>query len=121
MSEWVINLADDLSKELYLKLLLADVDSRSGLPPDALILTLDSVGPLQIQVFSNEHPPPHFRVICRAGRNDFKISDCAPLHGNELKRYFRQIREWHKTHKENLIEAWNNTRPSDCPVGCYRE
>jgi hypothetical protein len=38
-----------------------------------------------------------------------------------LSRFFRQIQEWHKAHKQNLIATWNNTRPSDCPVGHYRE
>jgi hypothetical protein len=120
--EWITDLPEDLYVKLRLELFHADVEyQRSGLPPNALILTLDRIGPLRIQVFSNEHPPPHFRVICNAGRNDFTISDCTPLHGNELNRFFHQIREWHKTHKQDLISTWNDTRPSDCPVGIYRE
>ncbi len=122
MPEWIADLSEDLCVELKHDLFLADVAyQRSGLPPDALILTLDRIGPLRVQVFSNEHPPPHFRVICSAGRNDFRISNCAPLHGNELHHFFREICQWHKTHKQDLIAAWNNTRPSDCPVGLYRE
>jgi hypothetical protein len=122
MPEWITYVSEDLCVKLQSELSYADVKyQRSGLPPDALIYTLDRIGPLQIQVFSNEHPPPHFRVICNAGRNDFKISDCTPLHGNELSRFFRQIREWHKTNKQKLITTWNDTRPSDCPVGLYRE
>ena len=122
MAEWITYLSEDECINLHHKLLLVDVAyQRSGLPSDALIFTIDRIGPLKIQVFSNEHPPPHFRVICNAGRNDFSISDCMPLHGNDLGRFFREIREWHKIHKKSLIAAWNETRPSDCPVGPYQE
>lgn len=120
MPEWVIDLSNDLCVRLQRDLFLADVESqRSGLPPEALILTLNRIGTLKIQVFSNEHPPPHFRVACDEGQNDFRISDCIPLHGNKLDRFYRQIKDWHKMHKQDLIDAWNNTRPSDCPVGLY--
>ena len=122
MPEWIADLSEDLCVKLKHDLFLADVAcQRSGLPPDALILTLDRIGSLRVQVFSKEHPPPHFRVICSAGRNDFRISNCTPLHGNELGHFFHEIRQWHKTHKQDLIAAWNHTRPSDCPVGLYRE
>lgn len=122
MPEWITDLPKDLCVKLEKDLFLADVDYQSsGLPPDGFIITLNRIGPLKIQVFSNEHPPPHFRVICSAGQSDFSIADCTPIHGNELNPFFGRIREWHKTHKQDLIRVWNDRRPSDCPVGLYRE
>ena len=121
MPEWTVDVTEKLSDELKAAMLLADVeDQRRNVPPDALILTIDRIGPLKVQVFSNEHPPPHFRVITNKESNNFTISDCSPLNGNALSRFFRQIREWHRTHKQELMEAWNDRRPSDCPVGEYR-
>ena len=121
MPEWTVDVTEKLSDELKAAMLLADVaDQRRNVPPDALILTIDRIGPLKVQVFSNEHPPPHFRVITNKESNNFTISDCSPLNGNALSKFFRQIREWHRGHKQELIEAWNDRRPSDCPVGEYR-
>src|ERR1700730_6211493 len=121
MPEWTVDVTEKLTGELKATMLVADVaDQRRNVPPDALILTLDRIGPLKIQVFSNEHPPPHFRVITAEESNNFAITDCSPLNGKALSKFFRQIREWHLAHKQELIEALNNRRPSDCPVGEYR-
>lgn len=103
-------------------LLVADADYQmKNVPPDALINTVDRIGKLKVEIFSDEHPPPHFRVSCDQGSNDFTISDCSPLHGDALRRFFPQIRQWHANKKASLIEAWDRLRPSDCPVGKYRE
>ncbi|WP_078123567.1 DUF4160 domain-containing protein [Leptonema illini] len=83
--------------------------------------TVGNIGGLRVQVFSREHPPPHFRVIHQGISNNFTIKDCQPLNGEALKRFFRNIREWHAEHKPGLIEAWNRNRPADCPVGRYTD
>jgi len=82
------------------------------------VATLD--GGLKVQVFSREHPPPHFRVLYAGDNADFAISDCRKLVGG-LAKWERTIRAWHAENKDKLIEVWNRTRPSDCPVGPYRE
>lgn len=76
---------------------------------------------LKFELFSNEHPPPHFRIIYNGQSNNFTIKDCQPLNGNGLKKFFKNIQKWHIENKVMLIETWNRTRPSDCPVGMYRE
>lgn len=83
-------------------------------------LGLDRFGSLKIEIFANEHPPPHFRVICAGETANYRISDCEQLNGG-LRKYYRVIRGWHSKNKSKLIEAWNNFRPSDCPVGQYIE
>lgn len=75
---------------------------------------------LKIEIFSNEHPPPHFRV-CYAGETaNFSIKDCTKLNGG-LNKWERNIRGWHARYKNDLIAVWNRTRPTGCPVGEYRE
>lgn len=77
---------------------------------------------LKIEIFSNEHPPPHFRVKLGRQTANFAISDCETLNGSrEVLRYRREIRKWWKSNKGALIDTWNSRRPSDCTVGEYRE
>lgn len=82
--------------------------------------TIGTIGGLKVQVFSNEHPPPHFRVLYGNESANFSIKDCSRLNGG-LDRWLRNIRKWHATNKESLIKAWDKNRPTGCPVGNYRE
>jgi hypothetical protein len=75
---------------------------------------------LKVEVFANEHPPPHFRVRYGGETANYRISDCEQLNGG-LHKYERFIRQWHAKNKHSLIEQWNKARPSDCPVGRYIE
>jgi hypothetical protein len=88
--------------------------------PNFLPATVDRFADLKIEVFSNEHPPPHFRIKCGNETANYRISDCEQLNGG-LKRYHRTIKAWHARNKPKLIEVWNGRRPTDCPVGKYRE
>lgn len=81
----------------------------------------DRINGLKIELFSKEHPPPHFRVCFQNECNNFSIKDCTPLNGKTLSRYFRNIKKWHNKNKDQLIDFWNKTRPTDCPVGLYKE
>lgn len=73
---------------------------------------------LKIYIYSGEHPPPHFHVIYNGEENSFSILDASPLYPDgQLFEYFKNIKKWHKINKEALVNAWNESRPSDCPVG----
>jgi hypothetical protein len=75
-------------------------------------------GGLKMYIYANEHPPPHFHVEFSGEENSFRIDNAEPLYpDNGLKRWFKNIRKWHKEHKQELIDAWNRMRPEDCPVG----
>ena len=82
--------------------------------------TLAVINGLKIEVFSNEHQPPHFRVTCGDESNDFRIDNCSPMYDDGLKKKFKVIRKWHTDNKDALIAAWNKTRPAGCPVGEYK-
>jgi len=123
MNEWTIDLEEtyedavkELEESFFQGPILDDIGRR--LLTEKTIARIDG---LKIEVFANEHPPPHFRVNYQGESNNFKISDCEPLHGNSLKKYHRNIKQWHKKNKQHLIKAWNNFRPDDCPVGKYTE
>ena len=82
--------------------------------------TVAHLNGLKVEIFSDEHPPPHFRVFYAGETANFSIKNCEKLNGG-LRKWERNIRKWHASHKDELIATWNRTRPSDCPVGQYRE
>ncbi|TMN95148.1 DUF4160 domain-containing protein [Pseudoalteromonas sp. S558] len=75
------------------------------------------VNGLKIEIYSNEHPPPHFHVKGGDIKASFSIIDCEQLEGKVGRREKALIKWWHSKGKEKLIEIWNSTRPSDCTVG----
>lgn len=76
---------------------------------------------LRIEVFAKEHPPPHFHL--RGGDIDaiFSIADCQFLEGRIGGRERRLVEWWYQRSRPRLVDAWNSTRPSDCPVGPISE
>lgn len=76
------------------------------------------VSGLTIVIWADEHPPPHFHVRYQGQDASFSILDCERLPGvRGLERYEGEIRKWWEFHKYDLIQKWNESRPSDCPVG----
>jgi hypothetical protein len=120
MAEWTIEISGPIAADLEASLYQGPMLNDAGLRRlDEK--TIDRVLGLKIQVFADEHPPPHFRVIFEGESNNFTIRDCLALNGNALARYFKNIRAWHRVNKPRLIAAWNANRPTGCPVGLYRE
>lgn len=77
---------------------------------------------LKVEIFANDHPPPHFRVKYQDSTANFRISDCHRMNGKgKILRYQRNIEFWWGQNKQKLISEWNARRPSGCPVGEYRE
>jgi hypothetical protein len=115
MPEWVVEIKkgkiiDDL------KFALAEaVPARLGLEQ-----RVDCYNGMRIDVYSNEHPPPHFRAICGGVSQDFDIETCNPRHDKYILKVFKGVRDWHFKNKSKLISVWNKRRPTNCPVGEYR-
>jgi Domain of unknown function (DUF4160) len=78
---------------------------------------VDAVGPLRIVIHPNEHPPPHFHVVADGINASFAIEDCALLNGKIGDRERSLVEYWHRKGRPRLVDVWNKTRPSDCPVG----
>ena len=77
------------------------------------------VNGLNIVIYPNEHPPPHFHVKSPNVNASFTIENCEKLEGNVGTQELRKIRFWHKSAKPLLVSAWNETRPTNCSVGVY--
>lgn len=74
---------------------------------------------LSIHIFSNEHPPPHFHVKRDNLDASFALDDGRHLKGDVSSRDRKIIAYYFRLNRDHLIEVWNNTRPTDCPVGVY--
>ena len=118
-SEWTIDVSANLSQELADSFKQGPIFDDQGrrLLTEELIAHLNG---LKIEVFANEHPPPHFRVKYSGETANYKISDCSQLNGG-LDKWYKNVKKWHQKNKQLLIDIWNRTRPTDCPVGEYRD
>jgi uncharacterized protein DUF4160 len=76
---------------------------------------------IDIHVYSDEHPPPHFHVRSPDIDAVFTIDDCTFIRGNIDGREQRLVKWWYDRARPQLIASWNATRPSDCPVGPINE
>lgn len=116
--EWTIPVENDAVEALWKSIRCAPMN------PDGTYLlkehTVDVYGGMKFEIFSDEHPPPHFRVKVGGQMAVYRISDCELLDG-DLVDYFHNVKRWHLKNKGLLIKIWNETRPSECPVGIYRE
>ena len=75
------------------------------------------VNGLKIEVYSNEHPPPHFHVKSPNVDASFAIENCRLIKGEISARDRKKIEYWHKHSKPLLVESWNASRPTNCVVG----
>jgi Domain of unknown function (DUF4160) len=76
---------------------------------------------LRIEIYPNEHPPPHFHVKSPNISASFSIANCEKLKGEISNGDINKVRYWHKFAKPILIEAWNSSRPTNCVVGLFTE
>ena len=74
---------------------------------------------LKIEIYSNEHPPPHFHVKSPNINASFSIEACEKLRGRISPKDLSKVRYWYKYSKPLLITIWDSTRPTDCVVGAY--
>ncbi len=81
---------------------------------------VETVNGLKIEIRHREHAPPHFHVKGSSLEAAFSIESGALLSGNVTHRHLSLIEWWYERSKGKLINIWNNTRPSDCPVGPIR-
>ena len=120
MTEWLVELEDSAGLgDLWGALNDPDPDPN----PELSYLIKALVGQFDgfsVHIYANEHPPPHFRVSYAGETADFTIKNCEQIAGG-LQRFYRKIRAWHGRNRKRLICAWNERRPTDCPVGPFVE
>lgn len=107
--ERLLNLAHDAAVERPPQLLLEHMVRTSTLGPAKRV---------KLEVFSNEHPPPHFRVSYDGSSANYSIETGLRLDGNAaLAVKDRTVAQWWRTYRVAIAELWNRTRPTGCTVG----
>ncbi|MDA3859653.1 MAG: DUF4160 domain-containing protein [Melioribacteraceae bacterium] len=117
--EWKTDFTDNSKEELFDSLSHGPIIDENG-KRSPIIKQVDRFNGYKIEIFSNEHPPPHFRVKFSGETADYRIKDCEQI-SSGLDHHSKNVKEWHKKNKNKLIECWDSTRPTDCPVGKYKE
>jgi uncharacterized coiled-coil protein SlyX len=120
--EWRISFESGSVGELLSSLQYAERrEERSRPQTEFLEALVERFKDVKIEIYANEHPPPHFHVKTNKGNASFTIADCALVDGDYFfSKRMKEIRVWHEKHRGELIECWNSSRPSDCPVGEFR-
>lgn len=73
---------------------------------------------LKVHLQFREHSPPHFSIRHPEGVARFRIDNGERLpEDRDLRKYNSLIQEWYADNRDMLIEQWDASRPSDCPVG----
>jgi hypothetical protein len=63
-----------------------------------------------IQMYYNDHDPPHFHVRYSGQRALMAIEDLSILRGHLTPRALALVREWASLHRTELTEDWNLAR-----------
>lgn len=72
----------------------------------------------RFQIYSNEHPPPHFHVSKNGDEASFDIRTGKMLkHSGNPKKICKFVQKVFPFLRPKLVILWNETRPSDCQVG----
>ena len=124
MTEYVIRVDSELEEELSKSFASGQIIefTERGEYAEVKKVEVDRLNGVKIEIFSNEHPPPHFRVNYQGSTANYCIKDCTRINGSgEVLRFEKNIFKWWKCNKQELIKTWNGRRPSDCPVGIYQE
>lgn len=63
-----------------------------------------------IQMFGNDHNPPHYHVVYNEYRAIVEILTGELLEGNLPVRQLKLIKLWNEIHKDELLENFKNLR-----------
>jgi hypothetical protein len=69
--------------------------------------TVAKIGSLKIQVFADDHNPPHFHVVTPDEEALVRIDDLTILRGSLRARVFRTAADWARGNREVLVDEWN--------------
>lgn len=69
--------------------------------------TVHRIGKLLIQLFADDHAPPHFHVDAPNGKAMVRIDTLEIHRGSLTRRDYEAARDWASQNRELLINEWN--------------
>ncbi|WP_406603755.1 DUF4160 domain-containing protein [Neolewinella aquimaris] len=73
-----------------------------------LLCTLDGV---KVQMFMNDHPPPHFHVVFAEYKAQIEIATMKVMNGSLPKRKLKIVARWGRENERALSELFNRLNP----------
>lgn len=76
--------------------------------------TIITFGKLKLQIFADDHNPPHFHAVNSDHEALLRLSDLTVLRGQISRRDYDTIKKWtsKKANKDLLIDAWDRLNQS---------
>jgi hypothetical protein len=68
-----------------------------------------------IQMYTEEHPPPHFHARYSGGAIHVGINPIRVLEGQLERRAISLVLEWAALHQLELMENWDRMRRDEAP------
>jgi hypothetical protein len=65
---------------------------------------------INIYMYFNDHPPPHFHAKYNDFRGKVTIEDLRLIEGKLPNRVMALILEWANNHRDELMANWNSLR-----------
>lgn len=75
--------------------------------------TLHRIGACRIEMYTRDHPPPHFHVTRPEGRAAIAIETLEVLRGDLPVRLLREALAWAQDNRELLRREWESLRPKE--------
>ena len=104
----------------FIEKVLEEIESSNLLGAITLLENNDTLAPngIKIEIYPNDHVPPHFHISANGNNASLAIDDCRVLKNSGFDpKVIKNIQDWFLNSKDRLIEVWNETRASDCMVG----
>ena len=73
--------------------------------------TVAIIDGIRIEIFTNDHPPPHFHVRFGRKRAKFDIASGAMIKGSLENRTIRKVQRWTQFNRDGLMQVWTSSRP----------
>jgi hypothetical protein len=77
--------------------------------------TLSTFYGIVIQMFWQDHPPPHFHALYAEYEALIDIQTLAVIEGSLPRRGLALVLEWAQAHRAELMEDWNLCRQRQPP------
>jgi Domain of unknown function (DUF4160) len=77
--------------------------------------TISTFYGIMIQMFFNEHAPPHFHVKYAEYKAIVDIKKLKVMKGNLPRRALELVLDWAELHQDELIEDWNLCQNKQLP------
>lgn len=73
--------------------------------------TIEIIEGVKINIYPNEHPPPHFHTIYGEHEALIRITDLEIDKGNLPTKHYKKVKNWAKNHQNELGELFKHFNP----------